>query len=124
MKNLLILSFLMLSVMSCGTDSDCVKDDFLGSYTGTSKCTGEDEMSVNAEVTEASGNSVAINIDGEVAELRIDGCNVEIPETTIDFLGNPVTSFGEGELNGNTLTINQTINFIGVTTNCNVTLRK
>jgi len=93
MKNLLFTALCCLSILftACGDDDDgvdCVRNDFLGTYVGTTDCSdtpGTTSIIISAgaeanqliltspEVDENSGD-IEINLD--FPPLTVDGCNV------------------------------------------------
>ena len=118
LRLLVLAIFGMILFSSCGGD-DCVQADWLGTFTGTQNC-GEEaggETATSLVITAGSSED-KILIDGE--ELTINGCKATgsvvdplIGEATYDF-----------ELDGNSITGEVSISFIGIPITCTASLTK
>ncbi len=124
MRNLLGLVLFCFVLASCGGDS-CTEADYVGTWNGTIACTGEPEEDVVVVITEGSTDGfINLAFDGDVTSVEVDGCNLDIPETSFDFFGIMITTSGSGSLDGNTLSIVQNISAAGEQETCTINLTR
>lgn len=133
MKNLLFIPILCLSVffISCGDDDkvDCLRQDFLGTYVGTSDCgdtPGSVSFTISAGVTddqlivtvpeEGDENSEDIVIELDFPPLTVDGCDVTGELDYGELGGISVT----GVKSENTINLKITGSIFGETVDCSV----
>ncbi len=121
MDKIILSIFLGLLLISCG-GNDCTSSDFIGSYLGTIFCSDNESEDISVLITEGNNDSIVMDIDGESYDIEVDGCNLIIPESSFEFLGLVTTVSGEGELDGNILSITQNVTAFGITETCNITL--
>lgn len=117
-KNLffgLAVGTLLLS--SCKKDDEnndsCIQTDFIGTYTGTNSCEGQDAESVTFTIIERGGDLYLSDSDQEYA-IQTNGCTLEIPSINLIF----AEVSGTGKLEGNKLTVTQNISVFGISTSC------
>ena len=123
MKNLLGLLLFCFILASCGGDS-CSEADFVGSWSGTIACNTEPTEDIEIVITEGSGGNINLEIDGETQPVEVNGCSLNIPETTIDFFGTPIITSASGSLDGDALTIVQNLSALGLEETCTINLTR
>lgn len=87
MKLLNILLFVCVAgMMSCGSDDDCVANDWVGTYTldeTTASCSGTGtELSETVTITLGTQ---ANSLDFDGIEVEVTGCSIEIVEPYFGF---------------------------------------
>jgi len=124
MRILFQLMVVTLLLSSCGGD-DCSASDYAGTWNGTAMCSGEDAESVMITIEEGPDNSInIIDSDGEIINAEINGCNVIIPEETVEIFGFMVTTSGSGDLDGNSLRFVVNSSAFGIPFDCTFELTK
>ena len=91
LSTLFILSILVF-LTACGDDEDCTQADWIGSYTGTEVCNGED--AVDAIINISANGTDMLDI-----EVISNGATVTVP--TVDFSGWSIDA--TAEMDGSTL---------------------
>lgn len=125
--NLFKLSFLLILMTflaSCGDDDDsnCVQADWVGTYTGTQTCTGEDATAVTVTITASGANDVIIAYDddagfgSEFDPLTPSGCDIDKSATE-----QGLTLEIEASVDGNTFTLKEVFSQGAVSNTCNIT---
>ncbi|MCB0648421.1 MAG: hypothetical protein KDC49_17240 [Saprospiraceae bacterium] len=115
MKKSMILLFTFLAMFSCKKDEDtCAASDFVGVYSGTFTCPGEDDQTSMFELKLDGGKLVLEDDEGEQYNLQQDDCDFTIPIVNFG-LG---SYNGKGNLNGNELTLEITVSALGETQTC------
>lgn len=128
MKNLLLLSFFILLV-SCGKDSDCSKEQFLGTWTGSYTCETLGNGDVTVDITAGSGSNIVVNEQANISNpgfftditLDQDGCSAGKKQT---FLGTGTTHSASLNSDGTKLTLSYVISAVNVVAEkCTYTLQ-
>ena len=120
-KSLLTLIVLSFFILSCGGDDDsCTAEMVLGTYIGTSECndpTSEGPTSI--VVTQSGSNLLLTDQDGLEFEVVFNGCENNIPRTSINVFGIDITYSGDIKFSDETIELDIILD-LGVlgTTNC------
>lgn len=114
------LTLLFVSCKKDENDDSCIMSDFVGSYSCSNKCDGEDPEDVTFSIVEQNGKLILKDDEGEELPIEVNGRNFSIP--TIDVIFAQVS--GTGTLNGNKLTITQNVSIFGLSTKCTFEGRK
>lgn len=118
MKNLLFLSLFVI-LFSCGKDSDCSKEQFLGTWTGSYSCETFGNGDVTVDITAGSGSNIVVNEESNISNpgffsdvtLDQDGCGAENKQTV---LGTGTTHSASLSSDGSKLTLSYVISAVGV----------
>ncbi len=122
MKNLLGFLFVcaLFTLVSCGSDSDCTTDSFVGSYTGEISCDGT-SASGTIMITRVSESQILLSDpDGSEFTLDVDGCNAIVEESLLGLGSSKV----ELTLDGDQLRYSQEGDLLGIVFTCSGTLDK
>lgn len=128
MRNLIFLFVLGLGLVSCGGGDDCTPETVAGTYTGINNCddtaasAGVDlnEGEITFTVEHIAENSYsATDSNGDATVFTLDGCNVTVPDLEFEFFGIMINTSGDGEINGDQLTLNITTSVDGLSFTCN-----
>ncbi len=99
--SLIVFSFF---VMSCGSDDLCTTEMVVGTYVGSSQCNDpSSEGPTSIVVTQSGTNLILTDQDGFEYELAFDGCNNDIPNTSINIFGIDISYSGEVTFDGETI---------------------
>ena len=106
----LILALIVVAIVSCSKDQ-CPTEDYVGTYVGDRVCGGTNSMDNDTVVISRLGDDrLSIAIFTYSLETTIDGCDLEVDDSTI--LGQGRT--GTASLNGTTLTVSYQTTALGV----------
>jgi hypothetical protein len=120
-----IFLLLLLVIASCGDDGECLRDDYLGEWSGIASCEGEEADMISAIIRAGNAADEIIVDDGESEYiLTVNGCKIDIESQNLNLLGFEIELEGDGELDGNTLIINQKTVFLGIAQECEVELTR
>ena len=112
-----ILAIALMLISACKkeeSNDSCIQTDFIGTYSGTNKCEGEDAEEVSFSIEERGGDLYLSDSEGQEFPIEPNGCTFDIP--TIDIIFAKVS--GTGKLAGNKLTITQQLSVFGISTTC------
>lgn len=127
MRNLIFLFVLGLGLVSCGGD-DCTPETIAGTYTGINNCDDEataaglplNEGEVTFTVEHLGENNYsATDSKGETTLFTVDGCNLIVPDLSLEFFGITILTSGDGQFNGDQLNLNITTTVDGLSFTCN-----
>ena len=118
-KNLFFsLAIGTLLFSSCKKDDEnndsCIQTDFVGTYSGTNECEGQDAESVTFTIVERNGDLYLSDSEDQEYPIETNGCTLEIPSINLIF----AEISGTGKLEGNKLTVTQKISVFGVSSSC------
>ncbi|MBK8627022.1 MAG: hypothetical protein IPN86_16070 [Saprospiraceae bacterium] len=110
MKKLIFAMLVVGAFASCGKD-DCTAEGFVGTWTGTEKCTGESDAQVTISIT-GSGDRLVIDGGTFIEEaVSRDDCSLE-GGTSVLGTGNKIS--GSLSADGKSLTISNNSTLAGV----------
>lgn len=93
------------------------RDKFVGSWSGTENCGGS-VQNVAFSINKSQVEAVSIVIENQIKGKLTSSTTFEVPSQQITSGGQAITISGNGNLNGNTLTLNLTYTINGQATTC------
>lgn len=100
-KSLLYIIALCFLFHSCGSDDSCTSEMVVGTYVGTSECDDPSSEGPTSIIVSLSGeNLILTDQDGFEYEVSFDGCDNDIPRTSINIFGIDISYSGEVKFSG------------------------
>ena len=129
MRNLILLFVLIVGLAACGGDDNCTSETIVGTYMGINNCddtsgTGVDlgDGDVTLEIVALGNNNYsATNQDGDETVFTVDGCTITVPDLEFEFFGIMIATSGDGNFDGDQLTLNINTVVDGAEFTCNYT---
>lgn len=90
-------------------NDSCLATDFVGTYTGTNQCEGQDAESMTFTIVERKGDLYLSDSEDQESPIT-NGCTLKI--ASINLIIAEVC--GTGKLEGNKLTVTQKISVFGI----------
>lgn len=118
-KYLIFLVVALMAFGACGDSADCTAETVKGIYEGQSVCSDGTLDGSSSFAVNGSGDNITFADEfGDEYSVSLNGCSFDIPELTIEFFGIEITTSGEGEFNGETLTMTIYTEAVGMSTDC------
>ena len=120
-KGLSKIVFLLaiLTFISCGDDTDCAQSDWVGTYTGTVDCDGVTE-DVTVNITASGAEDIVIQYETITMTTEYNPFTPENCSLNFSASAGGISTSISATLDGDDLTINESISLGGSTSNCNV----
>jgi len=111
---------IVITIEVCNNGA-CTPSSVEGMYVGGTNCSDDDLSGpTSLTVTEAGTFQIALeDQDGDSFEVGLDGCEYQIPSSSVEVLGVTFSSEGDGYFSGDTLFLNSLIISDGDTATCN-----
>lgn len=90
-------------------ESDCTRDDFVGTWTGVEECDGQDSENIVVQISAGSNSKEILFNNEEEFVMEVDGCDLIIPDQSFNLFGESINVMGNGDLSGDELTISLVI---------------
>lgn len=129
MRILIFISLLAFGLSSCGGGNDCTTETIVGTYVGTNDCEDVPDPSlvlnegdITMAVEHISGDSYKVtDSNGQEYALIVNGCDFIIPEVEIIIFGALIKTSGDGNFDGDQVTINILTTLDGLSFTCTLT---
>ncbi len=103
--------------VSCGGDQDaCAPEAWAGTWTADANCAGM-PLDLILEITAVDENTIRIESDGEMDEVDVNGCAVNVVQE-LDLLGMQISLDLDMILNGDVIDVDIEATIVGFTQNC------
>lgn len=122
---LLFLWAIVLSclITSCGDDEqECPPEAWAGMWTTVATCAGT-PLELDLDITVVDENTIRIESNGEVDEIDVDGCDVNVAQE-LDFLGTEISLDLDLLLNGDMIDVDIEVSILGTTETCMAVLTR
>lgn len=123
-----ILLFLWIAISSClisscGSDEEeCPPEAWAGMWTTQATCGGT-PLDLELDITAVDENTIRIESNGEVDEIDVDGCDVNVAQQ-LDFFGTEISLILDMVLNGDVIDVDIEVSILGMTETCVAVLRR
>ena len=110
------LACFTLFLSSCGGDDECQAEAWAGAWTTSASCAGT-SLDLDLDITAVDENTIRIESNGEVDEVDVDGCDVNVVQE-LDLLGTAISIGLDMMLNGDVIDVDIEVSAFGMTEAC------